>query len=114
MALSQLAIINAKPKDKPYMLLDGEGLHLQVHTSGSRLWRLRFRFGGKANMMSLGAFPAVSLKDAREKRHQIKKQIAAGINPSLRKKLDRITAASDNSFGSIANEYLARVRTHNQ
>ena len=57
MALSQLAIINAKPKDKPYLLLDGEGLHLQIYTSGSKLWRLRFRFGGKANMMSLGAFP---------------------------------------------------------
>ena len=53
MALSQLAILNAKPKDKPYLLLDGEGLHLQIYTSGSRLWRLRYRFGGKANMMSL-------------------------------------------------------------
>lgn len=112
MALSQLAIINAKPKDKPYMLLDGEGLHLQIHTSGSRLWRLRFRFGGKANMMSLGAFPAVSLKDAREKRDQIKKQIAAGIDPSLRKKLDRITAASADSFGSIADEYIANLKAN--
>ena len=81
MALSQLAIINAKPKDKPYLLLDGEGLHLQIHTSGSKLWRLRFRFGGKANMMSLGAFPTISLREAREKRGDIKKQIAAGINP---------------------------------
>ena len=49
------------------MLSDGVGLHLQVDTSGSKLWRLRFRFGGKANMMSLGSYPAVSLKDAREK-----------------------------------------------
>ena len=45
MALSQLAILNAKPKDKPYLLLDGEGLHLLIYTSGSRLWRLRYRFG---------------------------------------------------------------------
>ena len=48
MALSQLAITNAKPKDKPYLLLDGEGLHLQIYTSGSKLWRLRYRFGGKS------------------------------------------------------------------
>ena len=112
MALSRLAIIKAKPKDKPYLLLDGEGLHLQINTSGSKLWRLRFRFGGRANMMSLGAFPTVSLKEAREKRGDIKKQIAAGINPSLRKKLDRISAASPNTFGAIADEYIANLKAN--
>lgn len=112
MALSQLAIVNAKPKDKPYLLSDGEGLHLQIYTSGSKLWRLRYRFGGKANMMSLGAFPAVSLKEAREKRSEIKKQIAAGINPSLRRKLDKISAASATSFGGVADEYLANLKAN--
>ena len=112
MALSQLAILNAKPKDKPYLLLDGEGLHLQIYTSGSKLWRLRYRFGGKANMMSLGAFPAVSLKEARDKRGEIKKQIAAGINPSLRRKLDKISASSANSFGAVADEYLANLKAN--
>ena len=72
MALSQLAIIHAKPKGRPYMLSDGAGLHLQIYTSGSKLWRLRFRFHGKANMMSLGAFPIVTLREAREKRNEIK------------------------------------------
>lgn len=112
MSLSRLAIINAKPKDKPYLLLDGEGLHLQINTSGSKLWRLRFRFGGKANMMSLGAFPTVSLREAREKRGDIKKQISAGINPSLRKKLDRISAASPNTFGAIADEYIVNLKAN--
>jgi integrase len=112
MGLSQLAITNAKPKDKPYLLLDGDGLHLQIYTSGSRLWRMRFRFRGKANMMSLGAFPAVSLKDAREKRDAIKKQIAAGIDPSLKRKLDKIHAASADTFGGIADEYLANLKTN--
>jgi integrase len=112
MALSQLAIVNAKPKDRPYLLSDGEGLHLQIYTSGSKLWRLRYRFGGKANMMSLGAFPAVSLKDAREKRSEIKKQIAAGINPSLRRKLDKISASTANSFGAVADEYLANLKAN--
>lgn len=112
MALSQLAINKAKPKDKPYMLSDGDGLHLQIDTSGSKLWRLRFRFGGKANMMSLGPFPAVSLKDARDKRDELKKQLAAGINPSLRKKLDRINAAAPNTFGAIADEYIANLKAN--
>lgn len=112
MALSRLAIVNAKPKAKPFMLLDGAGLHLQIYTSGSKLWRLRFRFRGKANMMSLGAFPAVSLKEAREKRDQIKKQIAAGIDPSLRKKLDRISASSATTFGSLADEYIANLEAN--
>ena len=112
MALSQLAILNAKRKDKPYLLLDGEGLHLQIYTSGSKLWRLRYRFSGKANMMSLGAFPAVSLKEARDKRGEIKKQIAAGINPSLRRKLDKISASSANSFGAVADEYLANLKAN--
>ena len=63
-------------------------------------------------MMSLGAFPAVSLKEAREKRDTIKKQIAAGIDPSLRKKLDKIGAASANSFGAIADEYIANLEAN--
>src|ERR1700730_15205772 len=112
MALSQLAINKAKPKDKPYMLSDGGGLHLHIDISGSKFWRVRFRFGGKANMMSLGPYPAVSLKDHREKRDEIKKQLAAGINPSLRKKLARISAASPNTFGAIADEYVANLKAN--
>src|SRR5450432_2509143 len=78
----------------------------------ARLWRLRFRFRGKANMMSLGSFPAVSLKEAREKRDQIKKQIAAGIDPSLRRKLDKISSTTADSFGAVADEYLANLKAN--
>jgi hypothetical protein len=78
MGLSQFAINNAKPKDRPYLLSDGDGLHLRIHPQGGRQWRLRFRFGGKANMMSLGPYPAVSLLQARKKRDRIKEQLAAG------------------------------------
>jgi integrase len=63
-------------------------------------------------MLSLGAFPAVSLKQAREKRDDIKKQIAAGIDPSLRRKLDKISAASADTFGGIADEYLANLKAN--
>jgi integrase len=109
MALSQFSITNAKPKEQPYMLSDGDGLHLYIYKTGSKLWRIRYRFNGKANMLSLGSFPAVSLLAARKKRDAIKEQLASNIDPSLRKKLDRITAVTSarNTFGAIADEYLA-------
>jgi hypothetical protein len=111
MALSQFTINNAKPTDKPYLLSDGDGLHLRVHTKGGRQWRLRYRFGGKPNMMSLGPYPAVSLLQARKKRDRVKEQIAAGINPSLTRKLEKLytAAAAQNTFGAIADEHLLNL-----
>src|SRR3954452_5299053 len=106
--LSQLQIANAKPKEKPYMLPDGHGLHLYVPTSGSKLWRLRYRFAGKANMLSLGALSETSLAEARKKRDAIRAQIAAGTDPSLKRKTDKIDAlaANKNTFGALAVDYL--------
>lgn len=75
MSLSQFTINNAKPQNKPYLLSDGDGLHLRIHPKGGRQWRLRFRFGGKANMMSLGPYPAVSLLQARRKRTGLKSSL---------------------------------------
>ena len=70
MPLSNTAIINAKPTDKPYVLTDERGLSVQVQPSGGKWWRLRYRFDGKAKMLSLGVYPDVGLKDAREKRER--------------------------------------------
>ncbi len=108
MPLSQFSITNAKPKTKPYMLADGEGLHLLVKTSGSKLWRLRYRFGGKANTLSFGSFPTVSLLTARKERTTIREQLAAGIDPAVKKRVDKITGslAAANTFGALADEYL--------
>ena len=81
------------------MVPDGHGLHLYVPTSGSKLWRLRYRFAGKANMLSLGAFPETSLAEARKKRDAIRAQIAAGTDPSLKRKTEKIeTLAAKKSF----------------
>jgi len=66
--LTALAIDNAKPRDRPYELTDGSGLHLLVMPSGSKLWRFRYRFAGNQLMLSFGAFPEVSLAKARAKR----------------------------------------------
>ena len=111
MALTSFAIQNAKPHAKPYKLADGNGLHLLVNPNGSKLWRLRYRFGGKQNMLSLGAFPEVPLASARAKRDDARKLVAAGTDPSQQKKRDKIAAAlsAENTFGAIAEEHLKEL-----
>jgi integrase len=111
MPLSSLAVQNAKPRESLYLLTDGNGLHLLVKPNGSKLWRLRYRFGGKQNMLSLGSFPEISLADAREKRDDARKLLANGIDPSRQKKLDKIAAqsAAKNTFGAIAEEHLKNL-----
>ena len=110
--LTALAIENAKPRDRPYKLTDGSGLHLLVTPSGSKLWRFRYRFGGKQLMLSFGAFPEVSLVKARAKRDDARTLIADGKDPSQQKKLDKIVAATaaNNTFGAIAEEHLAALK----
>jgi hypothetical protein len=114
MSLTQLAIVNARATDKPLMLSDGFGLHLLVQLNGSKLWRFRYRFGGRANMLTFGAFPTVSLATARSKREDARKLLANGTDPSVKRKLDRIAAATtaQNTFGAVATEYLAHMEAN--
>ena len=93
MPLTQFAILNATPKDKPYKLADGGGLHLLVQPNGSKLWRLRYRFNGQENMLAFGTFPSTSLANARTKREEARSLLASGMNPSVKRKLDKIAAA---------------------
>jgi len=112
MSLTQFAITNAKPRDRSYKLSDGEGLHLLVQPNGSKLWRFRYRFAGKENMLALGAFPHVSLSDARDKRAEAQKLLARGIDLSQKRKEDTATAsvAAANTFGAIAGEYQTKLK----
>jgi integrase len=112
MALTLFAIQNAKPKEKAYKLSDGGGLHLLVQPGGSKLWRFRYRFRGKENMLALGTFPEVSLATARSKRDDARKLLAEGTDPSQQKKLDKIAAATaaNNTFGLIAEEHLKNLK----
>lgn len=111
MKLSLFSIQNAKPREKPYRLTDGNGLSLQVEPSGRKLWRFRYRFAGKANMLSLGMFPDVSLASARAKRDEARSLVADGKDPSQKRKDDRIAhaVAQKNTFGAIAEEHLGRL-----
>ena len=109
--LTVLAIEKLKPKEKPYKVSDGNQLSLLVEPAGGKRWRLRYTFGGKEKMLSLGSFPEVSLADARGKRDDALVLIANGINPSDQKKQDKLVAelAGRNTFGAIAEEYLQRL-----
>jgi integrase len=114
MPLTQFKIVNATAKEKPTKLSDGQGLHLQVQPSGAKLWRFRYRFAGKENMIGFGAFPTISLADARSKRDQARKLLADGVDPAAKKKLDRIATinAANNTFAAVAAEYIERMEAN--
>ncbi|MGH8544196.1 MAG: tyrosine-type recombinase/integrase [Gammaproteobacteria bacterium] len=106
MPLTDTAIRNAKPGEKPVKLFDGGGLYLLVNPNGSRWWRFDYRFAGKRRTLSMGVYPAVGLKQARDKRDAARKQLAAGIDPGLARKAER--SADADSFEPVAREWHAK------
>lgn len=106
MALTNTAIKNAKPQDKLYRLADANGLCLEVTPAGSKLWRYRYRFEGKAKMMALGAYPAITLAAARTKRDEARAALDEGIDPNAKKRADkqeRLQAST--TFETLADEW---------
>lgn len=111
MAISDTTIKAAKPKsDKDYKLSDEKGLHILIKTNGSKYFRLKYRFAGKEKTLALGVYPETTLKEAREKRDQARKQIADGIDPSENKKAVKAskTESALNNFEVIAREWGAK------
>jgi integrase len=106
--LTAAKIEAAKPHEKPYKLKDENGLYLLVTPSGSRLWRFRFRHGGKESMLGLGAYPDVPLKDAREQRDAMRKRVAAKQDPAAVRRAEK--AARADTFKAVAGEWLAKCR----
>ncbi len=108
MPLTDTALRNAKAREKPYKLSDGGGLYLLVATSGTRLWNLAYRFNGKQKKLSFGAYPSVALSDARARRDEAKKLLAAGTDPSAEKKAEkrRAVLAEACTFESVAKEWF--------
>jgi hypothetical protein len=100
--LSETRIRAAKSKERPYKLFDKRGLFLLVTPSGGRLWRLRYRIGALEKLISLGAYPDVTLKRAREKRDEARRLIADDIDPSAQRKAQR--AALLDTFEGVAQE----------
>ena len=109
--LTYIAIDKAKPAEKPYKLSDGGGLHLLIQPAGSKLWRFRYRFAGKENMLTFGRWPEVSLAEARQKRDDARKLVANGTDPSKHRKTEKLVAATAarNTFRTVAEDYIAKL-----
>lgn len=107
MKLNARQVDAAKPREKAYKLADGAGLYLEVVPSGSRYWRMKYRFNGKEKRMAFGVYPAVSLAQARALRDDAKKKLAEGIDPSLAKKEEKLVrdVQLNNTFQAVALEW---------
>jgi integrase len=113
MALSDIKVKSLKAGIKPdgsttsktYTVFDEKGLYIEVTTTGSKRWRFKYRFLGKGKLMSLGLYPDVSLKQARERRDEYRKQIADGIDPAELRKSNKKTTSDENSLEAITREW---------
>lgn len=99
-----------KPGAKPYKRADSKGLYIEVFSNGSKLWRWKYRIATKEKRLALGAWPEVSLSEARDLRDAAKRQLSEGIDLSLQRKKAKATAQFEaaNTFGAIGAEYMKR------
>jgi integrase len=107
-ALTNLQIQNARPTDRVTQYTDDRGLYLEVHPSGSKLWRYKYRYLGKQNRLAIGRYPDVSLAEARKRRDDARRQLDDGIDPLAKRKRDKLVAVFNaaNTFAEIAKEYI--------
>ena len=107
--ISDAALRAAKPAAKAYKLAIGGGLYLEVMPGGSKLWRWKYRIGGKENRYAMGSYPELSLKEAREESEAVRKLVKQGVHPAQQKRLDRMQSGQEhaNTFEAIAKEWLA-------
>lgn len=113
MPLTDTAIRTAKPSSKPIRMFDGGGLYLEISPAGGKLWRLKYRYGGKEKRLALGAYPEISLKDARERREDARKLLANDVDPSDARKAQKAAKneRAANSFEVIAREWFEKNRS---
>jgi integrase len=111
--LSDAACKNAKPKEKIYAITDGNGLYLEVHPSGSKYWRMKYRYGDKQKRIAFGVYPEVSLKEARVKKDAARKILKNGEDPGVVRKKEKIEFREDivNTFENIAREWFEKKKT---
>jgi integrase len=108
MALTDTKVRSAKPEAKEYSLVDGDGMFLLIHPNGSKYWRFRFRFGGKQHLMAFGVYPETSLADARQKREEARRLVAAGVDPREHKRAIKEEQAKEViTFESVARDWHA-------
>jgi len=107
MPLSQVKCKNAKPQPRTYRLFDEKGIYLEVTPKGQKWWRFKYRFNGKEKRISLGVFPEIGLKEARDSRDDARQQLRNNVDPSAIRKARKLSnaRANDNSFEILAREW---------
>ena len=108
--LTDTKLRSLKPRGSVYRVADEKGLAIEVRPNGTRYWRLRYRHAGKAKMLSLGAYPEIGLKKARQRRDKARRLLEEGKDPSRERQAQRAAAraAAASSFEAVAREWLAR------
>lgn len=111
MALKDVAIRALKPRDRIYKCTDAQGLYLEVHPGGSKLWRYKYRHLSKDKRIALGRYPDVGLAEAREKRDDARRKLNHGIDPLAERKHEKLVAIykAANTFGELGKEYIDKM-----
>ncbi len=107
--LTITALKNAKPKEKPYKLADGKGLHILITPSGGKLFRQKYRFAGKEKLLAIGPYPEVSLQEARDRSEAARKLLRDGQDPAAHKQIEKLKrkVAAATTFEDVAREWMA-------
>ena len=111
MPLKDVALRALKPQDRIYKRTDERGLYIEVHPSGSKLWRFKYRHLGKDKRIALGRYPEVGLAEARRKRDDARQKLREGIDPLAERQREKLLAqfSAANTFGDIAKEYIDKM-----
>ena len=116
MALTDVAIKNAKPRSKPYKMGDAFGLFVLIQPSGGKLWRFKYRFDGREKKLAIGTYPVIGLAEARRRRDQARELLAAGKDPSRERRREKLRTQvqAGNTFAAIAEEYCDKRKRDGQ
>lgn len=111
MALKDLEIRALQPRDRIYKKADERGLYIEVHPSGSKLWRFKYAYLGKDKRLALGRYPEVTLAEARQKREEARQKLLDGVDPLAERKRAKLMAhyKAANTFGDVAREYIEKM-----
>lgn len=108
MALTDTEIRKAKPKLKTFKMFDRDGLYIEISPKGGKWWRWKYHHGGKENRLSLGVYPEVGLKSARDRCFVLRQKLAEGIDPGVVRKAEKQSLGGGDSFEAIAREWVGK------
>ncbi|WP_068635683.1 tyrosine-type recombinase/integrase [Thauera butanivorans] len=114
MALTDTALKALKPKDKTYTVTDDRGLYVEVFPTGGVVWRYRYWLNGKYEKLTLGKYPALTLKNARLKRDEAAHQVAMGESPAKKKQQEKVAGAEDATVADFAERFFKDIQSRDR